>query len=84
MDSNKTVRSGWGNRKNFEMSYGLKAGDFQGGKEILKAIEKLEKKSEKQSASKKEANGECVSAGVRTSKGLRRSTNQYAIVVFVI
>ena len=52
VNSNKIIRSSWGNRSNFQKSYGLGAQDFGEGKEILKAMEKAEKGS----AGKKEVN----------------------------
>ena len=54
VNSNKIIRSGWGNRSNFQRSYSLGAQDFGEGKEILKAMEK----AEKESVGKKEANKE--------------------------
>jgi hypothetical protein len=47
LNSNKTVKSGWGNRLDFQASYGLKPTqeDFEEGKEILKAMEKAEKET---------------------------------------
>ena len=51
-NSNKTVKSGWENRRNFQESYGLKMTqeDIQEGKEILKAMEKAERKAAKNGA----------------------------------
>ncbi|OQU95662.1 hypothetical protein CLAIMM_01845 [Cladophialophora immunda] len=42
---NKAVRNGWGNRSNFQASYGLKVtqDDIEEGKEILKAMEGTDK-----------------------------------------
>ncbi len=47
LNSNKAVKSSWGNRINFQASYGLKTTqeDYKKEKEVLKALEKAEKKT---------------------------------------
>jgi hypothetical protein len=52
LNSNKIVKSGWGNRSNFQASYGLKLtpDDIEEGKAILKAFEKADRETAKEQA----------------------------------
>ena len=55
LNSNKIAKAGWGNRNNFQASYGLKMtlDDFEEGKAIIKAFEKADKEMAKKQQAEK-------------------------------